>query len=341
MKKLVAVLIIAAMIVAIRFVWFIPPAEEAMEAEPVTDVAVRVGEVTRTTLRDYVTAYGVVAPEPAGKGPAASARVAPSVAGVIVAASCVEGQHVTRGDLLFQLDSRAADVAVDFASNAVDRERQLLSIEGTSEKAVQIAELELESARVQQALLRVLAPISGTVVRVGVKPGEAVDLSTVLADIVDLDRLVASASVPSTELARLAPGQPAEITVDSAAATLKGTIDFISPQVDPLTGTAEVRVALPADAGLRPGQVVTIRIVSTEHADTLAVPIASVVSNEDGTSVIAIVEGNTATQWPVTTGIRDSDLIEVAADGLRPGMRVVTEGAYALPEETAVHVIAN
>ncbi len=62
--------------------------------------------ITRTTLRGYVTAYGTIEAEPAGERPAASARVAPSLPGVVTAVQCVEGQHVAKGALLFQLDSR-------------------------------------------------------------------------------------------------------------------------------------------------------------------------------------------------------------------------------------------
>lgn len=341
MMKFLAVLIIAGMGVAIWFVWHTPPEDEAIEAEPVTNVAVRIAQVTRVNLRARVTAYGTVVPEPAGTREAASVNVAPSVAGLVVVANCVEGQQVSKGELLFQLDSRAADLAADFAEKAVQRERLLLEIEGTSEKALQQAELDLDAARVQQALLRVEAPLSGTVMRVGVRPGEAVDQATVMAEIVDLTRLVVSARVPVAELTALESGQPVEITADNGAAVLAGELGFVSPRIDAQNGTAEVRVRLPADSSLRPGQFARIRIVSAQHMNVLAVPVASVVSNEDGESVIAVVEGSMARQRLVTTGIRDGDLVEIAGDGLRAGMNVVTEGAYALPAETQVHVISD
>ena len=98
---------------------------------------------------------------------------------------------------------------------------------------------------------------------------------------------------------------------------------------------------LPSASNLRPGQFVTVRIVSEEHADRLAVPVESVVKNEEGVSVIAVVDGDTAMQRPVTTGLRDRGLVEIEAAGLQPGMTVVTEGAYGLPAETKVRVIEN
>ena len=341
MKNIVAILALIVVLGVVWFVWYAPDVDEVPGPEPTTEVAVRVGKITRTTLRAYVTAYGLVAPAPAGANPAASTSIAPSVAGVVVAVDCVEGRPVQKGELLFRLDSRAADVAVDFAEKAVERERRLITIEGTSEKALQAAEQQLDAARVQQALLRVESPLAGTVTQVNVKVGEAVDLTTVMAQIVDLDRLVVSAQVPSAELTALETGRPVEVVVADAATVLIGTLSFVSSQVDARTGTAEVRVDLPGGSNLRPGEFATIRIVSAEHPDTLAVPVESVTKDETGASVISIVDGDMAARKVVSTGLRAGGLVEVAADGLQADMPVVTEGAYALPAETRIRVIED
>jgi membrane fusion protein (multidrug efflux system) len=342
MKNLPLVIILA--VVAIGLVWLVrlgPGGQEDTDAPPDTEVAVRVGTIVRTTLRAYVTAYGTVEPAPAGEQPAASAKLAPSVPGIVVAVSAVEGQHVAKGDVLFQLDSRAANVAAEFAEKAVERQKRLIQIEGTSQKSLQESEQQLDAARVQQALLRVQSPLAGTVTRVNARPGEAVDLTTVLAEVVDLDRLVVGASVPSAELAGLRNGQPAEVLLDRSSAPIPGTLNFIGSEVNAQTGTAVVRVALPAGSSLRPGQFVTVRIVSVEHADRLAVPVESVVKDEQGSASIAVVENGMAVRRPVQTGLRDGGLVEVEADGLRADMTVVTEGAYGLPAETKVRVLGD
>ena len=70
-------------------------------------------------------------------------------------------------------------------------------------------------------------------------------------------------------------------------------------------------------------------------------PVESVVKDAEGATVIALVESNKACQKPVLPGLRDRPLIEVWADGLQPGMSVVTEGAYALPKQTKVRVLTE
>jgi multidrug efflux pump subunit AcrA (membrane-fusion protein) len=67
-------------------------------------------------------------------------------------------------------------------------------------------------------------------------------------------------------------------------------------------------------------------------------PGESVVTDEGGKSVIALVKDGEAMQIPVQTGLRENGLIEVAAPGLKTGDRVVTIGAYGLPEKTRVRV---
>jgi membrane fusion protein (multidrug efflux system) len=114
-------------------------------------------------------------------------------------------------------------------------------------------------------------------------------------------------------------------------------IDFISPQIDPLNDTVLVRASLPSATWLRSGQFVKGRIVVEELPQRLAVPLISVVQ-QDGKSVIALVEGDTAKQREVSTGLQDGELIEIQGDGLREGMTVVTQGAYSLPPETRIHI---
>ena len=54
--------------------------------------------------------------------------------------------------------------------------------------------------------------------------------------------------------------------------------------------------------------------------------------------MIAVVNGDTASKMPVMTGIRDGNLVEVEAEGLRAGITVVTNGAYGLPDKSKIQL---
>jgi len=340
-KALYCIVPLIAVAGIVWLVWFKPGKGAEPEKQPETEVSVQVGKIMRATLRGYVIAYGVVEAEPAGERPAASARIAPFVPGVVAEVKCIEGQRVEKGAVLFQLDSRATDVAVDFAQRSVERQKKLVQVEGTSQKALQEAEQQLANARTQQPLLRIGAPLSGPVVRINVEPGEAVEAATSLAEVIDLDRLVVTANVPSSELGMLKAGQSVEVLEGKPTNQIAGTINYIGSQVDAKTGTAVVRAGVPANCGLRPGQQVTLRIVTEEHKDSLAVPLKSVVKNEEGSNVVAVVQGDKAVQKIIKAGLRDGKLVEVEGEGLKEGDVVVTVGAYGLPKETKVRVLTE
>src|SRR5437867_248972 len=229
--------------------------ESGQDEKVETEVAVQVGKLVRTNLHGYVTVYGVVEPEPAqdGKG-AASARLAAAAPGIVAEISCSEGQRVEKGTPLFRLDSRQVDVAIEFAGQTVERQKKLLAAGGTSQRALQEAEQQLAAAQAQRALLIIQAPFDGIVTRVNARAGEAVDLTSVLGEVVDLNRLVVTVNVPASELEGLKSGQSAEFLVGDGPLEKRGSLRFVSPQVDPKTGAALVRVGVAAGTGLRPGQ---------------------------------------------------------------------------------------
>ena len=318
-----------------------------------TDVAVHVGKVVRATLRRYVTAYGTVEPEPPGEGkPAAGALISAPVAGILTDIRCVEGRPVERGAVLFRLDSRLAEVAVAkaekelaFAGQAYERQKRLLAAEGTSQKAFQEAELQLQTARndlataqTELSLLQIKAPLAGTVVRISARLGQSVETNAVLAEVIALERLVVTAQVPSREAGLLKPGQPVDFGPGSAAT---GKVTVVGKDIDPKTDTVLVRAAVPAGAGLRPGQFVTIRIVSEERRDVLAVQEASLIADSVGgdTGSIVLVESGKAVRRRVKSGLRESGLVEVEGEGLKEGLVIVTEDAYAVPADSKVHII--
>jgi len=323
------------------------------EEETPANMAVHAGTVTKATLHRFITAYGAIMPEPAAPGRVpADAEVASPVAGIVAHIDCVEGQRVTKGTVLFRLDSRVAEVALDkarkaqaFAEANFDRQNKLLPVEGTSKKAydeakqqLNAAQADVAAAETDLALLHIQAPLDGTVVQINSEPGEAVELNSIMAKIVDLGRLVAAVNVPSGEAVSLKTGQTA--LLDTGA--VSGIVAYVGSQVDDKTGTVPVRVAIPTSAGLHPGQFLSVRIIADQHKDCLAVPEKAVVADTVGGSTgwIVLVAGDKAVRKPVTIGLREGGLVEVAADGLKEGQAIVSDDAYAVPAEpTVIHII--
>jgi len=341
------VIAIAALLVVLR--WHRTSSGEADAGIP-TDVPVHTGEVVRASLRRTVAAFASVEPQPAGEAvPPAAVTLAASTTGTLVGIDCFEGQRVHAGDVVFRLDSRTAEVDLDRALSELDyaeatlaRQRDLLGSGGASEKAVQAAEQQrdaagsaVRAARTQLELLRVVAPLSGTVVRLDARLGEMVEPSTVLGQLVDLDRLVLSLQVPSREAGLVEIGQWVEAEADRTAL---GRVTFVGAAVDPAADAVTVRSSLATGAAYRPGQLVPVRIV-VEERSCLAVPVDALVSRTGEGSWIMRVEGERAVRTTVAPGIRDGDLVEVRGEGLAEGLPIVTVEAYGLPAEAGIRTL--
>ncbi len=347
------VVLAAAVLAALIIIKLVHREDGGKNEEGAVEMSVHTGKIQRATLHHLVTAYGFIMPEPAGlERPPAEAQVASPVAGIVARIECLEGQKVAKGAVLFQLDSRLADVAYEkakkamvFAEENFERQKKLLPEGGTSKKTYLEAEQQLNDARsglaaaeTDLAFLKIKAPLAGTVVKINTKPGEAVELNTVLAAIVDLDRLVAVVNIPSREVMLVKVGLPVQFETVSK---LPGSVVYIGSKIDEKADTVQVRISLPAGADFLPGQFLSVRIVCDEHSGCLVVPEASIIADSVGsdTGKIVLVEDDKAIWKPVKIGLREGGLVEVSGDGLREGLVIVTEDAYAVPDAAKIHII--
>jgi membrane fusion protein (multidrug efflux system) len=338
-----------------------PGGEEESEPAVVTVVPVKVAQIRRQALHDYLSAYGSVVPNPGVAGVApAGAKIRAPLDGIVTEVHCAVGQRVTQGQVLFALYDRLAKAAVDqaqktlaFAEENWRRQGHLKQIDGTSAKLYLEAQQQLDAARnalgraeVELELLKVAAPFDGTIVELCVTAGETVGQADTLARLTDMTRLVVKAGVPTPQAHQLQLGQQVQIETSessassgSAAALLPGRVDYIDCRADPNNDTVPVLIGLPADTSLRPGRFVRVRITVGEYGNRLAVPIESLVTTPEGQTVLAIVQGDEAVPTPIKRGVREGDWVEVSGQGLESGMTVVTVGAYGLPGRTKIRVM--
>ena len=209
-----------------------------------------------------------------------------------------------------------------------------------AENSLQKARMEVAAAQTEMALLQIEAPISGIVTLVSIRAGEAAAAGAPAVEILDPARLALAIRLPAADASNVKLGQPVELLRDGKAQPPKGAVLIVSPQVDVTNGTVEVLASLPNGAA-RIGEWIACRILGEERKDVLAAPIASVVKDKDDHDVIAIVEGDKATQTAVKPGVRENGLVEIEGEGLKEGDAVITVGAYGLPKETKVRILAD
>lgn len=179
----------------------------------------------------------------------------------------------------------------------------------------------------------IVAPRSGVVLERGVTVGAAVDPSTDLFVIADLDRVWVLAEVPEARMAEVAVGSAATIELPvTGAAPIESTIEFVYPTLSEGTRTLRVRFAVDnPDGALRPGTYGTATF-HLQPRDALVVPREAIVDTGTDQHVF-VVEGDRFVPRQVHLGAALGEVIEVT-DGVAEGERVVSSGVFFLDSES-------
>jgi membrane fusion protein (multidrug efflux system) len=316
---------------------------EPAAAPPLPVTTVR---VEPTTFRPTLRLLGVV--RAAGE----AAVVAPARGRVgyprRFAGGLVDGAVVDAGEPLLELFNeevehlqamaRIRSVAADAE---LERWERALAAGVESEAAVvryreaaAAARQQLQAARLQTARLVVRAPVAGQLA-VGrpLPAGSEVEAGTPLVRVVALGGAGGGARVEgwaaAGDRALLAPGQPVRVLDAGGDRPLAaGTLREVAPELD-AAGTLRVVADVAAGGELPPaGEGVELEVGLGERAAALTVPAQALVVGEGGSAVFLAVRqrGLVARRRAVQTGLAGDGRVEVI-DGLRPGDRVVVEGA--------------
>jgi RND family efflux transporter MFP subunit len=275
-----------------------------------------------------------------------------------------EGQNVTKGDLLFSLDSRADDANLRKAQAQVEkdkadlataernleRQRELFRTKFISQAALDTAQnsvdtltgqmavdtAAVESSRVARGYNEIRAPFNGRTGVIGVRagslvqPGSSTTPGSVLVTVTQIDPIAVAFTLPEKELAGLQSALRAgDLTVTAstdAGEAFKGKVSFVDNAVDTTTGTIRVKAEFPnPSAKLWPGGYVNVEVAPRTIANATVVPAQAVQTGPDSRFVYAIGEDKKASQKPVTLSYVEQGFAVV--DGIPPGTRVVVEGA--------------
>jgi membrane fusion protein (multidrug efflux system) len=263
-----------------------------------------------------------------------------------------EGTPVRKGRTLIQLQddeqkSAVAKAEIELKESERDYERakelyeQKLVTEETYTEAgykVERNRLALADARRELGYTQVRAPIAGIVTERLVNLGDQVTVNQPLFRIVDFDSIVARIYVPEKDMARLAVGQPARLKADALGGQVfAGSIDRISPIVDPATGTVKVTVATPRQEGLRPGMYVEVELVTAVHDAALLVPKRALVYDNDQVFVFRLKDERRVERLRVAPLLENTDFIEPES-GLDAGDQLVVAGQSGLKDNGLVRL---
>jgi membrane fusion protein (multidrug efflux system) len=131
---------------------------------------------------------------------------------------------------------------------------------------------------------------------------------------------------------------PARLALDALpGAEYTGTVERISPRIDPVTGTFRVTLSVDSrDGELRPGMFARVEVVYEQRADALLVPAAAILA-EDAERAVFVVEDGVARRRPVDLGFANGEQVEVV-HGLTPRDDVIVVGQTGVRDGTPVAI---
>lgn len=285
-------------------------------------------------------------------------QVKSKASGEILDVKVQTGDYVKRGTLMVQVDQRIPqnDVATAQANLEVAK-AQLANAQGQltrakelfTAKAITQQELEtttlavansradvvrqsisLENAKITLGDTRVLAPISGTVIEQQVQRGSVISSpntasgGTVLLTMADLSLVQVKTYVDETDIGKLRPGLPADVTVNAFPnRPFRGQVLKIEPQADTIQNVTMFPVLIRIDNKdglLKPGMNAEVKMQVGERKNVLAVPNAALRTERDVKSAGTVL------------GITEADLTQMLAEAKKAAEPMPTAGDSAKKE---------
>ena len=319
------------------------------------------GELTIAPVGIKDVRRNLVLPGVVEADPARLIKVLPPLSGRVMQLKVQLGERVKEGQPLVVLDSPdlaqayadydRAKVQLTLTRQNRDRQRGLAKIGGAAQKDLEQAETDYASAvaelRRAEARLKqigvdadtknqtrdvtVSAPMAGSIIDLGVAPGEYWnDPTQALMTIADLNTVWVTASVPESDTTLVAKGLPVEVALPAyPGEVFKGDVLFVSDVVDTDTRRTKVRIEF-ANPGtrLRPGMFANVTFFAPTQKVAM-VPTSALVLKDDLTQVYVETAPWTFEARTVDLGFQQGDQVALKS-GVKPGDRVVVTGGVLL-----------
>ena len=277
--------------------------------------------------------------------------VTPRISSVVSAIHFEEGQSVSSGEVLVELDSREIRADLDLAeANLRERRSRYGRLETLAASQVvseveleeiqaqlQVAEAQVNSARARLEDTVIRAPFSGEVGLRRISVGGLVQPNTVITTLDDTAVMKLEFSVPEEYLSVMREGLGIEATAAAwPGRAFTGAVTSVDSRVDPMTRSLAVVALMPnEDRALKPGMFLQVDI-SRRRENVVLAPEAALVPRQ-GRQFVYVVEEGRAEERQVSLGSRRPGQVEIL-DGLQPGEQIVTQGVQRIRDGLPVRM---
>jgi membrane fusion protein (multidrug efflux system) len=266
-----------------------------------------------------------------------------------------DGEAVKKGQLLANIATdqalvrrNQAKVNLELARATAERNQALFDKQlippqtlDDSRTALEVARLNVESAELEVRKSTIRSPIDGVVKTRHISAGEFAQKGGLIAEILDLNTLIAKIAVPEHEIVHFAKGKPMVVWLDALPGRMfPGAVSSIGPEADSKTRNfpVEVRVAN-TDGQLRAGMLARAKVDLISATRQIVIPRAAVLERERSRMVF-VESGGLAKARTVALGAAVDDQVQVLA-GLEAGERLIIAGQTRIRPDEPVLVVRS
>lgn len=275
----------------------------------------------------------------------------PEVSGRVVQLNVREGQFVSRGALLLkifdgdlQAQLKKLQVQLATAEKTVERQTELLKINGISQQEVDLNILsantikaDIDIIRTSIAKTELRAPFSGRVGLKNISTGAYVTPATIVTTIREMDNLKIDFTVPEKYSSRINIGMPINFTIEGSPTKYHAKVVANENSVTEANRSLKVRAIVAGkDKYMVPGAFAKVNLMFGKDNNALMIPTQAVLPQARDKKVILYKDG-IAKFITVTTGIRDSARVQVTS-GLEAGDTIVTTGLLTIKPEAKLNM---
>ncbi|WP_372590785.1 efflux RND transporter periplasmic adaptor subunit [Guyparkeria sp.] len=231
-----------------------------------------------------------------------------------------------------------------YAENAVPKQQfeQMQTAYEVAQGDFQAAQAAVEQARSQVAYAQIQAPFDGTIVQRMVDPGQLATPGQPLLMLQGSGDREVQVEVDDQAYATLDEGDEIEIgyrRADGSPATFRGEVLRLVSAANPITRTHTVKISVPADLELTPGNFVTVNIV-LDQKPAVIIPADALHDRAGMTGVFVLDDEDQARFRVVRLGQERGDQV-VVLGGLENGDRVITSAQGHLANGVTVVKAGN
>lgn len=280
-------------------------------------------------------------------------NVSPETMGNVTAVLVKAGDHVSKGQVLAQLDDKIMKQSIgevqsqlDLVSNLYTKQKSLWDQKIGSEVQFLQAKTNKESLEKRMAAMqeqldmtRIKSPINGTVDAVNIKVGQSVAPGMPALHVVNLGSLKVKGEVAESFISKVKRGNKVLLYFPDLNQEVKAQVDYSGNSISTLNRTFNVEVRLNSRDGVfHPNMICILKIVDYTSPHAIVVPVKTIQGGTDGNYVLVMITENgkmICKRKPVKPGVSYNGFTEIL-EGLNEGDQLITLGYDGLVEGEVV-----